>query len=66
LIQRLDVDEGVRRLTNFLNVSNQEVANLARIVGKDDIRKLGIEDLVALKKDVAEITGAKWLNGKNV
>jgi glutamate synthase domain-containing protein 2 len=66
LIQRLDVDEGVRRLTNFLNVSNQEIANLARIVGKDDIRKLGIEDLVALKKDLAEITGAKWLNGKNV
>jgi glutamate synthase domain-containing protein 2 len=66
LIQRLDVDEGVRRLTNFLNVSNQEVANLARIVGKDDIRKLGLEDLVALKKDLAEITGAKWLNGKNV
>jgi glutamate synthase domain-containing protein 2 len=66
LIQRLNVDEGVRRLTNFLNISNQEVANLARIVGKDDIKKLGIEDLVALKKGLAEITGVRWLNGKNV
>ncbi len=26
LVQRLDVDEGVRKLTNFINVSNQEVA----------------------------------------
>jgi hypothetical protein len=47
-------------------VSNMEVANLARIVGKDDVRKLGIEDLVALKKDLAEVTGVKWLNGKVV
>ncbi|MCJ7632135.1 FMN-binding glutamate synthase family protein [Candidatus Bathyarchaeota archaeon] len=66
LIQRLDVNEGVRRLTNFMNVSNQEVANLVRIVGKDDIKKLGIEDIVALNKDLSEVTGAKWLNGKNI
>ena len=66
LLQRLDVDEGIRKLTNFMNVSNMEVANLARIVGKDDVRKLGIEDLVALKKDLAEVTGVKWLNGKGV
>ena len=66
LLQQLNVDEGIRKLTNFMNVSNMEVANLARIVGKDDVRKLGIEDLVALKKDLAEVTGVKWLNGKVV
>jgi glutamate synthase domain-containing protein 2 len=66
LVQRLDVDEGVRRLTNFINVSNQEVANLLRIVGKDDIKKLGMEDLVALEKELSEATGAKWINGKSV
>ena len=66
LVQRLDVSEGIRRLTNFINVSNLEVANLLRIVGKDDIKKLGLEDLVALKKDLAEITGAKWMNEKSV
>ena len=64
LLQRLDVDEGVRKLTNFMNVSNVEVADLVRIVGKDDVRKLGVEDLVALKRDLAEVTGVKWLNGK--
>ena len=64
LVQQLDVDEGVRKLTNFVNVSNAEIRNLARIVGKDDARKLDLEDLVALKKDLAEATGVKWLNGK--
>ncbi|HEX9262132.1 MAG TPA: FMN-binding glutamate synthase family protein, partial [Candidatus Bathyarchaeia archaeon] len=57
LAQRLDVDEGVRRLTNFINVSNMEVAGLLRIVGKNDIKKLGLEDLVALKRDLSEATG---------
>ena len=66
LLQQLDVNEGVRKLTNFLNVSNLEVANLARIVGKDDVGKLGLEDLVALTKDLAEVTGVKWLSGQRV
>jgi len=66
LLQRLDVDEGVRRLTNFINVSNKEVASLLRIVGKDDIKKLGLEDLIALKKELSEATGVQWVNGKNV
>ena len=66
LVQRLDVDEGVRKLTNFINVSNIEVANLLRIVGKNDIKNLGIEDLVALKKELSEATGVKWINGKNI
>jgi glutamate synthase domain-containing protein 2 len=64
LLSRLDVEEGIRRLTNFMNVSNLEVANLSRIVGKDDVRKLGIEDLVSLRKNLSEATGIKWLNGK--
>jgi len=66
LVQRLDVDEGVRRLTNFVNVSNQEVANFSRIVGKDDFKKLGAEDLVALNKDLSEAAGVKWINGKSI
>jgi glutamate synthase domain-containing protein 2 len=66
LLTRLDVDEGVRRLTNFMNVSNSEVANFARIVGKDDVKKFGIEDLIALNKDLSEVTGVKWLNGRNI
>jgi glutamate synthase domain-containing protein 2 len=63
LLYRLNVDEGVRRLTNFMNVSNIEIANLLRIVGKDDVRKLEVGDLIALNKDLSEATGVKWLNG---
>ena len=37
-----------------------------RIVGKNDIKNLGIEDLVALKKELSEATGVKWINGKNI
>ncbi len=66
LAQRLNVDEGVRRLANFINVSNQEVASLMRIVGKDDVKKVGLEDIVAVRKDLAEATGVQWINGKNV
>lgn len=64
LIQRLDVNEGVRRLTNFVKVSNEEIEGFARIVGKNDATKLDVEDLVALKRDLAEATGVKWVNGK--
>jgi hypothetical protein len=49
-----------------MNVSNSEVASLARIVGKDDVRKFSIEDLIALNKDLSEVTGVKWLNGRNI
>lgn len=66
LAQQLNVDEGARRLTNFIKVSNMEVAGLLRIVGKDDVKKLGMEDLVALKKELSEATGVQWINGKNV
>jgi methylamine---glutamate N-methyltransferase subunit C len=64
LTQRLDVDEGIHKLTNFIKVSNQEIANFCRIVGKEDVKKLGLEDLVSMQKDLAEVTGVKWMNGK--
>ena len=63
LAQRLDVEEGTRRLTNFIKVSNMEVAGICRIVGKDDIKKLSSEDLVAVKRDLSEATGVQWING---
>jgi methylamine---glutamate N-methyltransferase subunit C len=64
LLEQLDVSEGVRKLSNFISTSTLEVANLARIVGKDDVNKLGIEDLVSLKKELSEITGVKWVTGQ--
>ena len=65
LLDQLKVEEGIRKLTNFINVSNKEIADFARIVGKDDIGEFGLEDLVALKREVSEATGVRWLNGSN-
>jgi len=66
LIKQLDVNEGARKLSNFIRVSNEEIASLARIVGKNHVSKLSADDLVALHKDLAMIAGVKWLDGKNV
>ncbi|HJW97096.1 MAG TPA: FMN-binding glutamate synthase family protein, partial [archaeon] len=64
LVKQLDVQKGVERLSNWLKVCTEEIAGFCRIVGKDDIRKLDSEDLVALKKEMAEVTGTKWINGE--
>lgn len=64
LVERLNVDEGVRKLTNFIRVSNMEIAGLVRIVGKDDVNKLNTEDLVALKRELSEATGVQWMGEK--
>jgi hypothetical protein len=58
----LDIDEGKKKLTNFLRVSTEEVANLCRIVGKDDINKLDMTDLISLNRELSMITKVKWLD----
>ncbi len=64
LTAQLDVERGIEKLSNFIRTSTEEMAELARIVGKNDIKKLDEGDLVSMKKDLAEITGIKWVNGK--
>jgi glutamate synthase domain-containing protein 2 len=65
LVKQLDVQKGAERLANWLRVCTEEIATLAHICGKDDVRKLGLEDLVALKKEMAELTGTKWIDGEH-
>lgn len=62
LVKQLDVEEGVDKLSNFIKLSTQEIANLTRIVGKDNVNKLDSDDLVAMNKDLAVITGTRWLH----
>ncbi len=66
LIKQLDVEEGVRKLKNFLNESNKELSTLTQIVGEDDISNLDLNNLVAFKRELALLTGVKWLNGDYV
>ncbi len=64
LMKQLDIDEGVRKLINFINTSNNEIANLCRIVGKKDVNSLDKDDLVSMDKSLSSITGVKWVNGQ--
>lgn len=61
LMKQLDIEEGIKKLSNFITVSTEEMADFARAVGKDDVSKLNANDLVSMNKDLAEITGVKWL-----
>ena len=64
LMKQVDIDEGVERLTNFIKLSTEEISSLTRIVGKDDINQVDKEDIVSLNRDLSEICGIRWLNGK--
>jgi glutamate synthase domain-containing protein 2 len=61
----LDVEEGVRRLSNFIKVSTFEMANLTRTMGKDSLSELGPGDLISMDRELSEITGVKWLGSRS-
>ncbi len=63
LMQQLNVEEGVVKLSNFLRISMEEVKNLTRMVGKDDVKLLEKDDLVSLTRELAMITRVGWLDG---
>ncbi|MDP2708566.1 MAG: glutamate synthase-related protein [bacterium] len=64
LLKQLDVQAGARKLANFIKVATEEITAFARIAGKNDVNKLDNEDLAALYKDLATMTGLSWLDGK--
>lgn len=45
LRSRLNVDISARKLENYLNISTEELKDFARLTGRDDVHKLGVEDL---------------------
>jgi len=64
LEKQIDVDESVLKLSNFIKLSTEEIANLTRITGKNNVSKLDRSDLVSVNRDLAAITGVKWINGE--
>ncbi|SEQ13164.1 N-methylglutamate synthase subunit C precursor [Amphritea atlantica] len=69
LMKRLDPVDGGRRLANYLNVLTLEAQTLARACGKNDLRNLEPEDLVALTVESAAmanvpLAGTSWIPGK--
>lgn len=65
LTKQLKIDEGVRKLSNFLRISLEEIKKITRITGNDSIDQLNRSALIALNKDLARALGVKWLDGKN-
>ncbi len=59
----LDIDEGTKALTNFIKASTSEMAMLTGLVGKNDVKKVGMDDMVALTEDMSKATEARlaWL-----
>ena len=64
LIKQIDHNICMNRLSNFLEVSTKEIANLARIVGKNDVSKLDKDDLVSVDRNLARASGVRWVNGE--
>ncbi len=69
LSKRLDPVEGGRRLANYLRVLTLEAQTLARACGKNDLRHLEPEDLVALTVESAAmarvpLAGTSWVPGQ--
>jgi glutamate synthase domain-containing protein 2 len=69
LMKRFDPIEGGRRLANYLRVLTLEAQTLARACGKNDLRNLEPEDLVALTIESAAmarvpLAGTNWIPGQ--
>ncbi|MCX4187095.1 FMN-binding glutamate synthase family protein [Methylophaga sp. OBS4] len=69
LMKRMDPIEGGRRLANYLRVLTLEAQTLARACGKNDLRNLEPEDLVALTVESAAmakvpLAGTSWIPGQ--
>lgn len=70
LMKRLDPIEGGRRIANYLRVLTLEAQTLARACGKNDLRNLEPEDLVALTIESAAmarvpLAGTSWVPGQH-
>jgi glutamate synthase domain-containing protein 2 len=53
LRKRLDIEESARRLGNFLRVSTGEIAQFARITGRNDVHDLSVDDLCATNSEIS-------------
>ena len=61
LMSRLDVEEGSRRVANYLTAMAEELKILAMLAGHDDVYALGRDELRALSREAADITGLRMI-----
>ena len=53
---RLDLDQAAQQLENFLRVSTEELKNIARLTGNDDVHKLSVQDLCTTNSEISNHT----------
>jgi glutamate synthase domain-containing protein 2/rubredoxin len=53
---RLHIDKSAERLANYLRVCNEELKDFARLTGKNDVHKLGVEDLCTVSHEISRYT----------
>src|SRR5471032_2049097 len=68
LEQRVQPEEGPRRVRNYLKTLNMELTTIARACGKQNVHHLEPEDLVALTVEAAAmarvpLAGTSWIPG---
>ncbi|HHW16418.1 MAG TPA: DUF2769 domain-containing protein [Methanothermobacter sp.] len=63
LLKHFNLEKATKRLENFIKVATGEIADFARVTGKDDIRLLDDSDIFSFKRELAELAGIKWLDG---
>jgi glutamate synthase domain-containing protein 2 len=53
---RFQIEESVRRFVNFYRTTKEELQNLARINGRQNVHDLGLADVFTLSAEVAQFT----------
>ena len=56
LRKRLKVDAAAKRVSNYLNVSLEELKTFARITGHHSVHDLSTDDLVTINREISEYT----------
>ncbi len=59
LRSRLNVDVAAQRVTNYFNVTLEELKMFGRITGHDDIHDLTVDDLCTTSREISEYTNIK-------
>ncbi len=56
LRENLKIEEGAKRVYNYLNCSFEELKTFARITGHENIHELSLDDLVTINSEISEHT----------
>ena len=56
LRENLKVEEGAKRVYNYLNCSFEELKTFARITGHENIHELSVDDLVTINSEISDHT----------